>query len=440
MATWVGCRSQRVSGAGLGGARVQNYKMSSRSKGKGSCGTPRGELQFDANFESGNLGEVTRLNDAEFDISIRPDTNNPKYRLWFYFRIRNAKAGQRVLFNVVNLCKTRSLYREGMAPCVRTTAQPKWERMPSKSVFYYRSPAHGQSYIMSFVYVFEQAASEHFFAYCFPYTYTDLQRYLYRLERRALPFVQRVEIARTLQHRRLDLLTITAPDEESSGPKLATVFITARVHPGETPASFACQGLIDWLISDDPAAVKLRDRTVFKIVPMLNPDGVFLGNYRCSFVGVDLNRQWQAPGPLAPELVAVKALLQEAAETQPQLAIFIDIHSHSANLSSFMYCNSHDDADRLEAETVLPSLMDARSPHFSFASSKFCRDPNKAGSGRRALSSTEAHCYTYEISNYAALNAGTGTVVPFDVESYTELGRSMGLAFADYYVPTERHK
>ena len=112
--------------------------MSAAGKGRGA--TPRGELQFDANFESGNLGEVTRLNEAEFDISIRPDTNNPKYRLWFYFRIRNAKAGQRVLFNVTNLCKTRSLYREGMAPCVRTTATPKWERMPSKSVFYYRSP------------------------------------------------------------------------------------------------------------------------------------------------------------------------------------------------------------------------------------------------------------------------------------------------------------
>lgn len=28
----------------------------------------------------------------------------------------------------------------------------------------------------------------------------------------------------------------------------------------------------------------------FIIYPMLNPDGVFLGNSRCNFNGVDLNR------------------------------------------------------------------------------------------------------------------------------------------------------
>ena len=71
-------------------------------------------------------------------------------------------------------------------------------------------------------------------------------------------------------------------------------------------------------------------------------------------------------------------LLEDAASSDPPLAIFIDIHSHSAKLSSFMYCNSHDDTEKLEAETVLPSLMDARSPYFSFASSKFCRDPSHA--------------------------------------------------------------
>ena len=402
----------------------------SRRRAAKAKGPPPGELQFDGNFESGNIGGVTRVNEAEFDLSIRPDTNNPRFRLWFYFRVRNARAGQRVLFNVVNLCKTRSLYRDGMAPCFRTSFSPKWERLPSKGVYYYRCPAHGHSYIMSFVYVFERSDAEYYFSYCFPYTYTELQRYLYRIERRQLPYVQREQVARTLQHRRLDMLTITNPD---AGPKVATVFVTARVHPGETPASFACQGLIDWLISDEPTASRLRDRAVVKVVPMLNPDGVFLGNYRCSYIGVDLNREWQAPGPLAPELVAVKGLLEDAASSDPPLAIFIDIHSHSAKLSSFMYCNSHEEAARLEGETVLPNLMEGRSPHFSLSHSKFCRDPSKAGSGRRALAFTNAHCYTFEISNFGALERGAGGVVPFDMEGYTELGRSLGGAIADFF-------
>ena len=59
------------------------------------------------------------------------------------------------------------------------------------------------------------------------------------------------------------------------------MFVTARVHPGETPASFVAQGLVDWLLGSSKQAVQLRRRVTIVVVPMLNPDGVFLGNYRC---------------------------------------------------------------------------------------------------------------------------------------------------------------
>jgi hypothetical protein len=159
-------------------------------------------------------------------------------------------------------------------------------------------------------------------------------------------------------------------------------------------------GLLDWLTSNDPAAKALRDVSIFKVVPMLNPDGVFLGNYRCSWVGTDLNRQWGAPGPDSPELVAAKKLVEAAGEEA--VDVFVDIHSHSANLNGFMYCNSFDDPARLEQEIMLPRLLDARSSVFSLAHSKFCRDPSKAGSGRRgATGRDETHCYTLEVSTSA---------------------------------------
>lgn len=40
------------------------------------------------------------------------------------------------------------------------------------------------------------------------------------------------------------------------------------------------QGVIDFLTSDHVEAQILRDNFVFKIIPMLNPDGVIHGNYR----------------------------------------------------------------------------------------------------------------------------------------------------------------
>ena len=53
------------------------------------------------------------------------------------------------------------------------------------------------------------------------------------------------------------------------------------------------QGLIDYLVSEE--AEVLRKQFVFRIVPMLNVDGVIYGNYRCSLLGVDLNRKWVSP-------------------------------------------------------------------------------------------------------------------------------------------------
>lgn len=106
--------------------------------------------------------------------------------------------------------------------------------------------------------------------------------------------------------------------------------LTARVHPGETNSSWMMKGLLDYLTSNAPDAkvvlisIKLfcctemsdlictncclismmtlilvfysqllRDAFIFKIVPMLNPDGVIVGNYRCSLAGRDLNRNYK---------------------------------------------------------------------------------------------------------------------------------------------------
>ncbi|KAL1270155.1 hypothetical protein QQF64_032444 [Cirrhinus molitorella] len=33
---------------------------------------------------------------------------------------------QRVIFNIVNFSKTKSLYRDGMSPVVKSTSRPKW--------------------------------------------------------------------------------------------------------------------------------------------------------------------------------------------------------------------------------------------------------------------------------------------------------------------------
>ena len=63
------------------------------------------------------------------------------------------------------------------------------------------------------------------------------------------------------------------------------ILVTARTHPGETNGSYVAEGLISFLCSEDALAVQMRKRFIFKIIPMVNPDGVILGNYRSDING-----------------------------------------------------------------------------------------------------------------------------------------------------------
>ena len=420
---------------------------------------------------------MRRVADNEYEISVRHDTNNPRQRLWFYFKAQNARAGQKVLIHIVNFSKTKSLYRDGMSPLVRTASSPTWERINPKSVFYYKqkdrptkkqddsgrgspgpdggrdSPEDGEGgrktpCVLSIVYTFERKEA-HWFSYSYPFGYTMQQHLLDALERKKLPYVKRELLCRTLQNRRCDVLTIgedvnvnlndgdNARDEtEAGGPaqgdaprspsekpaespptRRSVVMITCRVHPGETPCSHTLRGFIDFVTGDSAMAVKLRKRVTFVLVPMLNPDGCALGNYRTDSTGVDLNRAWRnadngtkgewvGTGTFAehkaaeqktarfPTLRHAMALARKyASSATHSLEFYIDIHAHSTSKSSFFFVNDpHDDEDvgAWERVAALPKLMDHNcaqldAPGFSLSACRFCSNPDKAGTGRRAV-------------------------------------------------------
>ena len=82
------------------------------------------------------------------------------------------------------------------------------------------------------------------------------------------------------------------------------MFISSRVHPGETPASFVLDGIWKFLTDETNEQGRiLRDKFVFKVVPMLNPDGVIHGNTRAELTGIDPNRVWKKPSKIVTPTV-----------------------------------------------------------------------------------------------------------------------------------------
>ena len=150
--------------------------------------------------------------------------------------------------------------------------------------------------------------------------------------------MRKTTICKTIAGNDCEMLIITNfySDPEDIAQRKA-IMISGRVHPGESNASWIVEGIIDYLVSDLEGAKKLRNTFVFKIVPMLNPDGVIIGNYRCSLSGQDLNRQWFAPSSrLFPEIHGTKMMIRKTLDSR-DILMFIDIHGHSRKKNAFIY-------------------------------------------------------------------------------------------------------
>lgn len=117
-------------------------------------------------------------------------------------------------------------------------------------------------------------------------------------------------LCKTLAGEDCEVLTIT--NREGAENKRKGVIFTSRVHPGETVGSWMMRGLLLFLTDPDNEEAKtLRNHFVFKVIPMLNPDGVINGNYRSSLAGCDLNRRWKHPSKvLHPTIYAAKKLVK----------------------------------------------------------------------------------------------------------------------------------
>jgi hypothetical protein len=107
-----------------------------------------------------------------------------------------------------------------------------------------------------------------------------------------------------------------------------------------------------------------------------------------------------------------------------------------------MYVNSAESESQRDRNMMFPRLFSLNSRDFSASSSRFCKDPQKAGTGRRAIGdflSVNAHCYTLEVSFFCAMSA-RGKPVPFTQQSYLDLGRDLAMTFLDYYrIPHPHH-
>jgi hypothetical protein len=173
------------------------------------------------------------------------------------------------------------------------------------------------------------------------------------------------------------------------------VWVVARVHPGETASSFVVEGMAKYLVWDDEKAKLLRQKYIFKIVPMVNIDGVVHGNSCAELSGVDPGRQWAAPSKTrAPMIWAMKKLIEKDAA---KVEMFLELRSRPGTMGTVFHGNSFEGNELLTRK--YPSMVCAKDERFDYASCTFGDD---GGGSRRVLFELLQipHIYTVDSSSY----------------------------------------
>ncbi|KAM9190302.1 LOW QUALITY PROTEIN: cytosolic carboxypeptidase 2, partial [Mergus octosetaceus] len=399
-------------------------------------------LLFESRFESGNLQKAVKVGPYEYVLTLRPDLYTAKHTQWFYFRVQNTRRDAAYRFTIANLVKPKSLYGKGMRPLLYSQQDARshgvgWRRVGAE-VRYYRQGGGEEpaTFCLSWSMRFPHDGDTCYLAHSYPYTYSDLQRYL-----RAVvgdPVRSRYcavrALCRSLAGNTVYLLTITGP--AGSAGKRAVV-LSARAHPGESGGSWAMRGFLDFVLSAAPDARLLRRLFVFKVVPMLNPDGVVVGNSRCSLAGRDPNRAYgtgcRGSFPAVWHLRAmVERLLAER-----EVVLYCDFHGHSRKNNVFMYgCDSgRAGAAPRFLERVFPLMLSKNAPDkFSFPSCKFKVQKSKEGTGRVVMwRMGVTNSYTME----AAFGGSTlgGRNSHFTVEDLKSLGYHLCDTLLDFCDP-----
>lgn len=177
---------------------------------------------------------------------------------------------------------------------------------------------------------------------------------------------------------------------------------------GEAPSSWVMKGVIDFLLSSSEEAETLRQNYVFRIVPMLNPDGVIYGNYRCCLLGYDLNRRWKSPDrSFHPTIYYTKRTIRYINQER-KICFFCDLHAHSIQRNIFMYgCSciptDLDSAKKNATTRMIPLLMSQLDENFSYKFSEFLMEKSRESTSRIVVfrKFNIVNSYTCEASFFA---------------------------------------
>ncbi|EGR26958.1 zinc carboxypeptidase family protein, putative [Ichthyophthirius multifiliis] len=405
-----------------------------------------GSIEFNSDFDSGNMLKVERNHELlglNFNIWIMPDAyltqKEMKYKTWFHFSVQGVSKNTIINMTLKDINFQQKLYKDGHQPVFKSSVNNQWQRLDQNIANTIVQTENGMD--ITFTYTFQDTDELVYFAFTYPWSYTDNQEMLDEIEN-TYQFDKEIYFHRSVlvyskEYRNVELITITSSNSKSQDqlklqskisfpqqkyplffPNKRYIFISTRVHPGEVPGSHVFNGMLKMLLDkQDIRSKNLRENFVFVMIPLINPDGVSRGHYRTDSQGCNLNRFYINPGLDQPEIYSIKELLMHLYD-KGQLYCYMDLHAQASKKGSFIYGNCMDYKSQIECN-LLTKLMALNTPYFEYELCNFTEKNmyskdksdglSKEGAGRVALykQTRNSLCYTLECNYNMPFNLNT---------------------------------
>ncbi len=372
----------------------------------GGCSS--GDIKISHDFDHGSIGDLKETEPGSYEGSTRHwlkrDSIGDQY-YWFYFKadhIRDKEVSF-VLQDLVGVYRRNPhlVYTDYTQP-VYSYDQESWERIGNVA---YDSASH----TFRFSHLFQEEPV--WIAYAHPYPLHRLISLVSSI--RDNEFVTIETLAQTMENRGVELITITDPDIPDEAKK--TIFLMAMQHAGEDAGTYLLEGMIQFLLSDDEKAKTMREKFIYKLIPLMNPDGVFNGTTRYNMEMEDLNNIWLNDEKMQPEVAGVKRWVDSWYAGGKEIDLFLDVHNHSQFYTYNVFIFNDHSLDTLV--TFMNDYWPARIWHSEFEGSS-CAYFYREG----------IPCGTIELTQSYVVENDYLTI-----EDYHGYGKGVALGIFDYF-------
>lgn len=273
------------------------------------------------------------------------------------------------------------------------------------------------------------------FAWGPPFTVGDAKKLVERIAA-AHSFAKPIDLGPSREGRQVPGVVLR--DGPAQAEERYGIWIQARQHAWESGGSWVGRGFIEWLVSDDPRAVALRQKAEIYFVPVMDVDSVATGNGGKGQHPQDHNRDWTAK-PHFPEVAAAQRKIAEL-DRAGRFDLFIDLHNPGPrDVRPFFFASPDDILSPAGRKNLAAFLGAARSE--IKGPLVLAPEPHTSGPAYSPLwkqisknwVSTHARPHVVAVTLETSWNTPHSTA-----EGYQTVGRQLGLAIEAYFRTSPR--